>query len=157
MNAFQRMMHSASQQADSKRKKLKRTSTEKQQHAQQQHHKRPSLGTDTRLQESVSPADEANTADAADEQQASASCISPDTAAVSSHHDAVAAFRRVFSGRTQHRTQGYDYFLVYDLEATCNQSKDVAPVEIIELSCVLVSTHTAEIQGSYQVCYVSGR
>lgn len=152
MNAFQHLMHSASQQAASKRKNLKRSSTEQQQQLHQHLHKRPSLCTSSSLQlkESTLSADAGYTSQTTPSQQASASLSSQTTDNVTSHHEAAAAFRRVFSGRIQHRKQKYDYLLVYDLEATCNQSKDLAPVEIIELSCAIVNTHSAEIQASYQ-------
>lgn len=38
----------------------------------------------------------------------------------------------------------------YDLEATCNQSRSLQPIEIIELSCVIIHTASASIKASYQ-------
>lgn len=38
----------------------------------------------------------------------------------------------------------------YDFEATTNQTRTLQPIEIIELSCVVVSTATAAITASYQ-------
>lgn len=44
----------------------------------------------------------------------------------------------------------FDYLLVYDLEATCNEARSLAPVEIIELSCVAVDVAQLAVVGEYQ-------
>lgn len=41
-------------------------------------------------------------------------------------------------------------FCRYDLEATCNKARTLHPIEIIELSCVIIQTATAAITASYQ-------
>lgn len=46
--------------------------------------------------------------------------------------------------------QQFSHLIVYDLEATCSERKDIAPVEIIELSCVIVETSSYKIVDEYQ-------
>lgn len=46
----------------------------------------------------------------------------------------------------KHNTHTYRY----DLEATTNKARTLNPVEIIELSCVIVQTATASITASFQ-------
>jgi inhibitor of KinA sporulation pathway (predicted exonuclease) len=42
------------------------------------------------------------------------------------------------------------YFVVLDLEATCQEGKKIQPQEIIELSCVILSATTFEIVDQFQ-------
>ncbi|PNH10779.1 ERI1 exoribonuclease 2, partial [Tetrabaena socialis] len=46
--------------------------------------------------------------------------------------------------------QVHDLFLVLDLEATCTKRRDLFPVEIIEVSAVLMDAHTLVRQGEFQ-------
>eukprot|EP00879_Flechtneria_rotunda_P017683 GHRR01018535.1.p1 GENE.GHRR01018535.1~~GHRR01018535.1.p1 ORF type:complete len:288 (+),score=86.09 GHRR01018535.1:317-1180(+) len=78
-----------------------------------------------------------------------ADCKSPITA-TAQYQAAVAAFKRAFSGQQSAVKQLYDFLLVYDMEATCNQAKSLAPGEIIEISCVIVDTKAARVQTSFQ-------
>jgi len=48
------------------------------------------------------------------------------------------------------RRQRYSLMLVLDLEATCNRRKDLAPVEIIELSAVLLDARQLQVKGEFQ-------
>lgn len=151
MNAFEKLMQGASQKASEQRGVSKRG---QQQHEQQQQAKRLKLDTSSSAPLPQTSAFSCDQLVCGSQQDLSSSLGSP--AAASSHQDAVAAFKRVFSGRMQHRKQKFDYLIVYDLEATCNSGKDLAPVEIIELSCAIVDTQTAEIQGCFQVRYMHG-
>ena len=72
-------------------------------------------------------------------------------AAAPVHAAAVAAFKRAFSSQRPAASQQFGHLLVIDLEATCNKEKSLAPVEIIELSCVIVDTKAAKIINSFQV------
>ena len=78
---------------------------------------------------------------------------SPSTTARSSQEDveAIEKFRKAF-GRSSPlaTTQNYHKLLVYDLEATCNKSRSIAPIEIIEISCVIVDTTIMKMQAEYQ-------
>ncbi|KAG2496255.1 hypothetical protein HYH03_005851, partial [Edaphochlamys debaryana] len=49
--------------------------------------------------------------------------------------------------------QVHDFFLVLDLEATCTKRRDLMPVEIIEISAVLLHGYTQRSAGDFQ-CYV---
>ncbi|KAG2448643.1 hypothetical protein HYH02_006530 [Chlamydomonas schloesseri] len=46
--------------------------------------------------------------------------------------------------------QVHDLFLVLDLEATCTKRRDLFPIEIIELSCVLLDAHSLAVRGEFQ-------
>lgn len=79
------------------------------------------------------------------------SLVSQDsTCSKASHAQAKQAFQRAFSGSLSITRQCFDYLVVYDLEATCNKIRDLAPVEIIELSCVIIDTKTQQLKAQYQ-------
>ncbi|GAB4821383.1 hypothetical protein N2152v2_008429 [Parachlorella kessleri] len=46
--------------------------------------------------------------------------------------------------------QLFEYLVVYDLEATCDKEKKLQPQEIIELSAVIVDTHTLQLGATFQ-------
>lgn len=46
--------------------------------------------------------------------------------------------------------QRFRHFVVYDFEATCTRARDLAPVEIIEVACVVVDAHSYTITGEFQ-------
>jgi Exonuclease len=47
-------------------------------------------------------------------------------------------------------TRQYRWLLVYDFEATCCNSKQVQPQELIEFSCVAVCTSTGAVVAEFQ-------
>jgi len=65
--------------------------------------------------------------------------------------EAIEKFRKAF-GRSSPlaTTQNYHKLLVYDLEATCNKSRSLAPIEIIEISCVIIDATIMKMQSEYQ-------
>lgn len=65
---------------------------------------------------------------------------------------AVEAFKRAFSSglSSTPAKQQFDYLLVYDFEATTIKTRDLNPIEFIELACCIVDTATASITASYQ-------
>eukprot|EP00878_Enallax_costatus_P025756 GHUV01027583.1.p2 GENE.GHUV01027583.1~~GHUV01027583.1.p2 ORF type:complete len:152 (-),score=38.68 GHUV01027583.1:261-716(-) len=142
MNAFDMLMRGASQRAAGQKNPAKRAAQQQQQQAKRSKPcaSAPLPPLQPCSSEQLNPASQP---------ELTASLGSPGVA--SGHQEAVAAFKRVFSGRAQHRKQQYDYLVVYDPEATCNSARDLAPVEIIELSCAVINTDTLEIQATYQV------
>ncbi|CAD7697810.1 unnamed protein product [Ostreobium quekettii] len=50
------------------------------------------------------------------------------------------------SAGSQCRDFGFDHYVVYDFEATCDHPSQVAPQEIIEFSCVVIDAKTLEIR-----------
>ncbi|CAD7702052.1 unnamed protein product [Ostreobium quekettii] len=58
----------------------------------------------------------------------------------------IESFHRLPSLRqTKLASEKFDYFVVYDFEATCNKSKQLIPQELIEFSCVVVDGHSLDI------------
>lgn len=57
--------------------------------------------------------------------------------------------RRNYSAPTQ--SQSFDYFVVLDFEATCEENKTLYPQEIIEFPSVLVNARTRQIEDRFQV------
>ena len=43
----------------------------------------------------------------------------------------------------------FDYFIILDFEAQCEEFKTIEPQEIIEFPCVLLNTKTLEIDGEF--------
>ena len=56
-------------------------------------------------------------------------------------------------GMNERKAQSFDYLVVMDLEATCDNRKGFYPQEIIEFSCVLVNANTDEVVSEFQVCW----
>ena len=50
---------------------------------------------------------------------------------------------------TTKRAQNYDYFLVLDFEATCDEQRGFNPPEIIEFPTVILNTKTLQPEGEF--------
>lgn len=48
------------------------------------------------------------------------------------------------------KLQAFTEFLVYDFEATCNEARDLMPVELIEFSCCILSASSLSITSTFQ-------
>ena len=46
--------------------------------------------------------------------------------------------------------QKYDYIMVIDFEATCDEAVTISPQEIIEFPCLKLSTKTFDIESEFQ-------
>jgi hypothetical protein len=48
--------------------------------------------------------------------------------------------------------QKYDYFLVLDFEATCDEERKIHPIEIIEFPVLKINAHTFQCESTFHTC-----
>ncbi len=50
------------------------------------------------------------------------------------------------------KPQNYDYFLVLDFEATCDQERKIHPIEIIEFPVLKINARTFQCESIFHTC-----
>jgi hypothetical protein len=50
------------------------------------------------------------------------------------------------------KSQKYDYFLVLDFEATCDEQRKIHPIEIIEFPVLKINARTFECESTFHSC-----
>ena len=50
------------------------------------------------------------------------------------------------------KQQNYDYFLILDFEATCDDEKKILPQEIIEFPVLKINGRTFECESTFHTC-----
>lgn len=50
------------------------------------------------------------------------------------------------------KSQNYDYFLVLDFEATCDEQRKIHPIEIIEFPVLKINARTFECESTFHTC-----
>jgi len=48
--------------------------------------------------------------------------------------------------------QKYDYFLVLDFEATCDEERKIHPIEIIEFPVLKINARTFQCESTFHTC-----
>jgi inhibitor of KinA sporulation pathway (predicted exonuclease) len=48
--------------------------------------------------------------------------------------------------------QNYDYFLVLDFEATCDEGRKIHPIEIIEFPVLKINARTFQCESTFHTC-----
>ncbi len=50
------------------------------------------------------------------------------------------------------KVQNYDYFLVLDFEATCDEERKTHPIEIIEFPVLKINARTFQCESTFHTC-----
>lgn len=50
------------------------------------------------------------------------------------------------------KDQNYDYFLVLDFEATCDEERKTHPIEIIEFPVLKINARTLQCESTFHTC-----
>jgi hypothetical protein len=50
------------------------------------------------------------------------------------------------------KPQNYDYFLVLDFEATCDEERKIHPIEIIEFPVLKINAQTFQCESTFHTC-----
>jgi inhibitor of KinA sporulation pathway (predicted exonuclease) len=50
------------------------------------------------------------------------------------------------------KAQNYDYFLVLDFEATCDEERKTHPIEIIEFPVLKINARTFQCESTFHTC-----
>lgn len=50
------------------------------------------------------------------------------------------------------KPQNYDYFLVLDFEATCDEERKIHPLEIIEFPVLKINARTFQCESTFHTC-----
>ena len=53
------------------------------------------------------------------------------------------------------KPQNYDYFLVLDFEATCDDQRKPHPIEIIEFPVLKINARTFECESTFHTCLLN--
>ena len=59
------------------------------------------------------------------------------------------------SSASSPKNQNYDYFLVLDFEATCDEQRKTHPIEIIEFPVLKINARTFQCESTFHTCSFS--
>jgi flagellar motor protein MotB len=159
MDAFQLLMRSAKQAEKAKKKGVKRAASEPVENLRKRSRPHGSAGerlhnaASSQLQVTATEANDSPTTEKQlpDHNQPARARLSTSSNAAQLDVAAIEKFKKAFGrDRLLPKIQNYKRLLVYDLEATCNRARSLAPIEIIEVSCIIVNTETMKMAAEYQ-------